>query len=126
MSVVPTSTILDSVILIDYLNAIPQARTFVDGLSDPCISVITVSEVLVGVSTPQHAPTWAFLQTFPILPIDTAIAIEAVHLRRQHRWKLPDALQAALATHHGITLATRNHKDFNPASFPNVLLPYTI
>ena len=66
------------------------------------------------------------LDRFPSLPIDQAIADLAARLRRRFRWKLPDAFQAALARHHGLTLVTRNTRDFSPDRFDFVDVPYTI
>lgn len=66
------------------------------------------------------------LDRFPTLGIDTAVADLAAHLRREHRWKMPDALQAALARHHGLTLVTRNTRDFSPDLHPFVVVPYVL
>jgi predicted nucleic acid-binding protein len=45
-------------------------------------------------------------------------------LRYQYRWKLPDALQAALAQHHQLKLVTRNTKDFPVGKYDFVITPY--
>ena len=58
--------------------------------------------------------------------IDRETAARAARLRRQYRWKLPDALQAALAQQHGLRLATRNTKDFDPAQHAFVVVPYRL
>jgi predicted nucleic acid-binding protein len=50
----------------------------------------------------------------------------AASLRREHRWKLPDALQAAVAINRRLTLATRNSKDFDPACHTFVAIPYRL
>jgi predicted nucleic acid-binding protein len=42
------------------------------------------------------------------------------------RWKLPDAIQAAIARAHGLTLVTRNTRDFQPGGDPEVLIPYEL
>src|SRR5437016_764279 len=36
-----------------------------------------------------------------------SILLGCATLRRRYRWKMPDALQAAVATHHKLRLATR-------------------
>ena len=54
-----------------------------------------------------------------------AIADLAATLRRQHKWKLPDAFQAALAQTHKLKLATRNTKDF-PSRHDFVEIPYEL
>jgi len=47
-------------------------------------------------------------------------------MRRKHRWKLSDAFQAALARHHRLRLATRDTRDFKPATHRFVVVPYAI
>ena len=118
--------LLDSVILIDYLNGIQQARATVDAALNPVISVVTLAEVMTGVDAAGHSSTLAFLKTFPILPIDTTVAEEAAKLRQAHHWKLPDAFQAALALSQETALITRNTKDFKPGVHPFVIVPYTL
>jgi len=54
------------------------------------------------------------------------VADLAARLRREHRWKLPDALQVAAAQHHGLRLVTRNTRDFPPERYPFVLVPYVV
>lgn len=109
---------------IDYLNGRPQARAYLSGSTDRWdISHVTHAEVLVG-ATPGLEPTLrGFLDAFVMLDIDRDTAALAARLRRAHRWKLPDAFQAALAQQHGLKLATRNTKDFDPARDPFVPVP---
>ena len=118
--------LLDSVIVIDYLNAVPDAVAFVDGHPECVLSAITVAEVLAGTDEAGFAATAAFLRSFPIFSIDAVIAEKAGRLRQSERWKLPDALQAAVAQHYGWELVTRNTKDFRPERHGFVRVPYTI
>ena len=121
------TTLLDSVILIDYLNSIEAARGYVDAnVANVAISVVTTSEVLVGVSEEGEPATIRFLDGFPLLEIDRTAALTAARLRRRYRWKLPDAFQAALAQRHGLTLATRNTRDFDPGVHAFVDIPYRL
>jgi predicted nucleic acid-binding protein len=118
--------LLDSVILIDHLNGIPAASAWLSKEHvRSSISVITRAEVLTGYDPHHSAPVQRLLDAFPCLPIDQKVADAAATLRRQHRWKLLDALQAALASIHKLTLATRNTKDFPPDKFAWVIQPYT-
>lgn len=120
--------LLDSVILIDHLNNISQATDFLVSL-DPtrtAISVISHAEILTGLDSSGVEKTRPLLYSFEMLTIDTATAEMAASLRRQHGWKLPDAFQAALAIMNNLRLVTRNTKDFNPAKYPFVEIPYTI
>lgn len=119
--------LLDSVILIDHFNGVPAASAYltqVQGRS--AVSVITRAEVLAGLEGPEEVLGKRFLDRFPTLAIDRSAADEAAALRRAHRWKLPDAFQAALANQHGLKLATRNERDFPPEKFEFVVLPYRV
>ncbi len=51
-------------------------------------------------------------QVLPILPLSNKIIDIAVSLRQQRKMSLGDALIAATALAHGLTLATANSKDF--------------
>lgn len=119
--------LLDSVILIDHFNQIPSAKAYLETvLEESAISAITRAEVLTGCTPENQAITIEFLDLFPLLDITQPIADLAAALRQQHRWKLPDALQAAVAVHHGLSLATRNSKDFSPLKYDFVIIPYKI
>jgi predicted nucleic acid-binding protein len=120
--------LLDSVILIDHFNGIAEASSFIAGL-DPgktAISVITYAEILVGFEDETVEEAQALLNRYEILSIDLLIAEKAAELRRRYGWKLPDALQAALALQHRLRLCTRNTKDFNPKKHSFVEVPYKL
>ena len=118
--------ILDSVILIDHLNGIPQATQFLMSLDphETAISVITRAEVLTGLDKKNFPTVAALLDQYQLLIIDKPVADLAASLRQRHGWKLPDAFQAALAQRHRVKLATRNTKDFNPTKNDFVEVPY--
>lgn len=122
------TTLLDSVILIDHFNGIEQATAYVDGLGEEaCISVVTRAEVLVGFSKGETLRrARSVLDALPLLSIVRSDADKAARLRRRYGWKLPDAFQAALAQRHGLTLATRNTRDFDPDVHAFVDIPYRV
>lgn len=80
------------------------------------ISRITWMEVLVGTQDQEEeALVRDFLDThFEIIPLDLAVAETAIHLRRQHHMRLPDAIIWATARIHAAKLVSRNTKDFKP------------
>jgi len=90
------------------------------------ISVITRAEVLTGFDPVGEVQAKAFLNLFPLHALTEEDADLAASPRREHRWKLPDALQAAVAINHNLTLATRNSKDFDPARHSFVAIPYLL
>jgi predicted nucleic acid-binding protein len=118
------SVLLDSVILIDHLNGVPAASDYLRSLEGAVISVVTRAEVLSG--RPGRVPVTRLLDRYPTLSIDRETADLAAELRREHRWRLPDAFQAALAHLHGLQLATRNTRDFPPARHSFVVVPYSL
>ena len=117
--------LLDTNILIDYLNGIPAARKELALYADPAISIVTWMEVMCGAGEDLAATTRSFLNRFETLPIDNEIAERAVVVRRERRLKLPDAIILATALHTGLTLVTRNSKDFG-ARTPGIRIPYRL
>lgn len=119
--------LLDSVILIDHFNGRPEATQFILEFRDVVsVSVITRAEVLTGFDPSAQVQTKAFLKFFPTHELTVDDADLAAYLRRENRWKLPDALQAAVAINRGLTLVTRNSKDFDPSKHCFVVIPYQL
>jgi predicted nucleic acid-binding protein len=117
--------LFDTNILIDFLRAVPQARTELQRHRDRAVSIVTWMEVMVGASHDVEAATRSFLNGFDIIAVDEKIAERAVSLRRNHRIKLPDAVIWATAQEHAMLLITRNTKDF-PTNEPGVRMPYSL
>lgn len=119
--------LLDSTVLIDHLNGADEAEGFLrTHAHDSCISVITVNEVLAGSEVSAVESHELLLDQFVCLQVDKLIAKASAALRRQHRWKLADSIQAALALANGVKLVTRNHRHFRPAVHSFVIVPYQL
>lgn len=119
--------LLDSVILIDHFNGHEAATAYLRQIHGRAfISAITRAEVLAGFDEPDAELARQLLDQYPLLPIDRDVADLAARLRRNRHWRLPDALQAAVANHHGLFLATRNSRDFDPKHERFVTIPYTL
>jgi predicted nucleic acid-binding protein len=124
--IIPT-VLVDSVIMIDHFNGIPAATQYLLEMQGQlAISVITRAEVLTGFEGKERQLARRLLDRFPTLIIDRGIADLAATLRRQNRWKMPDALQAAVAKNHKLKFATRDTDDFPPQRYRFVTVPYTI
>lgn len=122
-----TKLLLDSVIVIDHFNGIAEATRFLrDHREEIAISVITRADVLTGFDGEREVLAKAVLAELRHFSVTADDADLAAHLRRQNRWKLPDALQAAIALNRHLQLVTRNTKDFDPTKHPFALIPYTI
>lgn len=120
--------LLNSVIVIDHFNGIPAATAFLSEHGTECaLSVITRAETLAGFDDQSEPIARELLDHFTTLPMTIDIADQAARLRRTERWELPDAIQAAIAVQHELTLVTRNTKDFQPGgNRPSVLVPYQV
>ena len=117
--------LFDTNILIDYLNAVPEARAELQRYTEKAVSIITWMEVMVGANHDLEAATRSFLSGFVIVAVDEVIAERAVSLRRSRRIKLPDAVIWATAQAHAMLLVTRNTRDF-PVGDPGVRAPYSL
>jgi predicted nucleic acid-binding protein len=126
-AIVKPALLLDSAVLIDHLRGIRKATEWLAALNEgeAVISVITRAELLCGRYEDERASAVRLCATFECLSITPDIADTAADLRREHRWKLPDAFQAALALQHGLKLVTRNTKDFAPDRHDFVVVPYS-
>jgi hypothetical protein len=118
--------VIDTNILIDYLNGSDKARQELDAFEELYISLITWMEILVGAAEGnEESEIREFLRRFRVHPVDEGVAERAVEIRRRNRIRLPDAIIWATAQHLGILLVTRNTRDF-PARNPGIRIPYRI
>ena len=117
--------LFDTNILVDYLNAVPEARQELALYETWGVSIITWMEVMIGTDETTEAATRRFLANFDIMPIDASVAELAVVLRKARRLKLPDAIIHATASVHSMLLVTRNQKDF-PWDAPGIRMPYRL
>lgn len=117
--------IIDTNVLVDFLQGLPKAATELALYRDPAISIVSWVEVMVGTTPTTERSVRTFLDSFELLTIDSRIAEWAVQLRKTHRIKLPDAIIWATAQVNGCLLVTRNSRDMDPND-PGVRVPYTV
>jgi len=92
------------------------------------LSAITVLELETGVLLKERSDpvqggllrTWLDVHVLPafqgrVLPVDTAVALRCAKLHIPDRRSERDALFAATAMVHGMTVVTRNTADFMPS-----------
>jgi predicted nucleic acid-binding protein len=120
--------ILDTNIMIDFLQGREQARLLFQGYREKAtlmmISMITVVEVLVGIfDLEKQKKVRVWLQSFQTVSVDSDIAHAAIGLRQTFKLKVPDALIMATAQYHQGILVTRD-RDF--CRIPGVHYPYTL
>ncbi len=118
--------VFDTNILVDYLNGIEHAAADMDAHPDRAISRITWIEVLVGVrSGTEEAATRSFLSRFQLIEVSNSVAQRTIMVRRDYRFKLPDAIIYATSLEVQGELVTRNTRHFDP-SIPNIRVPYVL
>lgn len=110
----PTGTIgtvpdvlVDTDLFIDHLRGAAELQP---GKHRLHYSVITRAELFAGSSATAHVAQ--LLAPFGELVVDRHVAERAGRIKRATQLRMPDALTAATALEHGLSLATRNRKDF--------------
>jgi hypothetical protein len=101
--------LVDTDLFIDHLRGAAELKP---GKHRLHYSVITRAELFAGSSA--TAQITRLLAPFRELPVDRAVAERAGRIKRESGLRMPDALIAATALEHGVSLATRNHRHFEP------------
>jgi predicted nucleic acid-binding protein len=101
--------LVDTDVFIDHLRG---ARQLDPGRHRLHYSVITRAELFAGNTASNLVTT--LLAPFREIPVDRTVAERAGRIRRESDIRLPDALIAASAIEHRLSLATRNRSDFAP------------
>ena len=116
--------VLDSDVLIDFLQGVDAAAVEISRYDDPCYSVVSWMEVMTGAENDaERYAAETLFESMRRVELSAEIASRAVDLRRQLRLKLPDAIVLATADREGCNLVTRNAKDFDPQD-PRIRIPY--
>jgi predicted nucleic acid-binding protein len=104
----------------------PKGTLFVNALS-PAISVITQIELLgwYGASAGNLVPIINFVDISLVYQLIPDIIQRAIILRQNHKIKTPDAIIAATALIHDLTLLTRNSTDFTSITGLKLINPYS-
>ena len=118
--------VLDTVILVDALMGVEQAKRELLARRRNWISRITWTEVMAGASADTEDHTENFLRFFSVIEVSEEIGRRAALIRSQQKSiRLPDAIVWASAQTTGRILVTRNTRDF-PAKMPGIRVPYTL
>jgi predicted nucleic acid-binding protein len=122
--------LLDSDILIDHLRGYEPARQYLKrfeaGEMQGYLSIITVAELAAGQmrQAQEEEKVQQLLALFTPIALDFALAWRAGEIRRQYHTRLADALIAATALSHYLSLSTRNLQHFTPIEGLRVEKPY--
>ena len=94
---------------------------------DYFLSVVTRIEVLgFDGSQPEMNHTTEFIQDSIVVGLEEAIILRTIALRRLLKIKLPDAVIAATALVHSLSLITRNTDDFKSIPGLTVVNPHDL
>ncbi len=99
--------LVDTDVFVDHLRGAAAIRV---GRHRLHYSVITRAELFAGNTATNLASQ--LLAPFRELPVDRGVAERAGRIVREFDVRLPDAIIAATALEHGLTLSSRNRKDF--------------
>jgi predicted nucleic acid-binding protein len=108
-------TLLDSNLLIYASKSSQNDVLAYISNATPYASAISQVETLGyhRLETSERHSLEALFRTLMVLPVTPAIIAGAIRLRQQRKMSLGDALIAATALEHELTLATHNTKDFD-------------
>jgi len=116
--------VVDSDVLIDFLQGDPRAAGEIARYDDLRYSVISWMEVMCGADTDQEtAAAHGLFNSMKPVGLSPQVAQAAVEARKKLRLKLPDAIIWASADREGCILITRNTKDFDK-NHPMIRIPY--
>ena len=116
--------VIDSDVLIDYLQGLPEAKAEIEMYSDPLFSIISWIEVLCGAETEEERiAAESLFKSMRSVELSAGVARKTVIERRNRKLKLPDAAILASADEEGCILVTRNSKDFDSGD-PRIRIPY--
>ena len=90
--------------------------------NNPTTSVIVEIELL-GFPIIEDTIVEFITQT-TVLPLNSSVVKQTISIRKKHKIKLPDAIIAATAIVHDLTLITRNTKDFSKIKRLKVIDPH--
>ena len=111
--------LVDTDVFVDHLRGSRKLEAGGDRL---LYSVVTRCELFAG-DEEEEETVRRLLDAFEEVPVDRNVAEQAGRIRRVSGLRTADALIAATAMEHQLTLLTRNVRDFRPARGLSVRSP---
>ena len=118
--------VIDSDVLIDFLQGIGAAKTEINRYASPLYSVISWMEIMCGAkSNRERESAENLFASMKRVDLSLMVAEKAVEERKHRGLKLPDAIILASADVEGCILVTRNTRDFDKND-PRIRFPYSL
>lgn len=114
----PEKVLIDTDVLIDYLRGLPQSAAYLEGQTGPLhVSVVTVAELFAGVRDGAERDCLeTLLEACVVIELDRATAAMGGLYRhdygKSHGVGLADAMIAATAARHDLTIVTLGKKHY--------------
>ena len=121
--------LLDTNAVIDFTNGyLPLAAGKMISSHHSSLSFITPIELLAWpqLSLAQESLLVNYITACTVYGCSEAIILQTIALRKQYKLKLPDAMIAATAIVHNLTLLSRNLKDFKSITNLTTIDPHTL
>ena len=123
--------LIDTNVNIDYTSGILDSKgsSYVERIFNTgfTISIVVKIEVLGYVADPAKMQLLEeFLATAHILPLDDIVTQRTIELRRTKKLKLGDAIIAATALVHNLTIITHNTADFKNIDALTTINPHSL
>ena len=123
--------LIDTNAVIDYLGEkLPASgMEFMNGIIDavPMVSVVTKIEVLGFNAPAEHYQLLKdFMDDATLFALNDEVIDASIEVRKNHKTKLPDAIIAATALVKGLTIISRNTKDFQHIEGLDCVNPYDL
>lgn len=123
--------LIDTNAVIDYLGEkLPASgMEFMNGIIDavPMVSVVTKIEVLGFNAPAEHYQLLKdFMDDATLFALNDEVIDASIEVRKNHKTKLPDAIIAATALVKGLTIISRNTKDFQNIEGLDCVNPYDL
>jgi predicted nucleic acid-binding protein len=118
--------VIDSDVLIDFLQGVEAARVELKRYDQLLYSVVSWMELMCGAKTQgERKAAECLLDSMRRVDLGMEIARKAVEFRKLRKLKLPDAIILATADQEGCPLVTRNERDFGRQD-PRIRIPYSV
>lgn len=120
--------LIDTNILIGFLEQAlpPTGQAYIAGIIDEDFNISVINKIEILGYKDVSEETRNFIALASIFELDANVAEATIEIRKEKRIKLPDAIIAATALTNGLTILSRNQKDFKGILGLDMIDPFTL